>query len=103
MSTFRVGGKVPLNVYEDDRPVFQAHTPEDAARLVELLNAGLAAQSPNRVHQLVEENARLRAALKALLEACDGNPGAIATADAVVADRAALQSAGKSAAGREVD
>jgi hypothetical protein len=39
ISEFRVGGKVPLNVYEGDRPVFQCHTPEDAARFVELLNA----------------------------------------------------------------
>ena len=38
---FRVGGKVPLNVYEGDRPVFQCHTPEEAARFVALLNAGL--------------------------------------------------------------
>jgi hypothetical protein len=31
---WRVGGKVPLNVYENDRPMFQCHTPEDAARIV---------------------------------------------------------------------
>jgi hypothetical protein len=35
---WRVGGKVPLNVYEGDRPMFQCHTPEDAARIVGLLN-----------------------------------------------------------------
>lgn len=46
MSTFRVGTKVPLNVYEDDRPIFQTHTPEDAARLVGLLNAGLGCEAP---------------------------------------------------------
>lgn len=33
-----VGGKVPLNVYENDRPMFQCHTPEDAERIVSLLN-----------------------------------------------------------------
>lgn len=38
MSTWRVGGKVPLNVYEDNKPMFQCHTPEDAARIVRLLN-----------------------------------------------------------------
>jgi hypothetical protein len=36
--TWRVGSKVPLNVYEDDKPMFQCHTPEDAARVVALLN-----------------------------------------------------------------
>jgi transposase len=35
---WRVGGKVPLNVYEGDSPVFQCHTPEDATRIVALLN-----------------------------------------------------------------
>lgn len=35
---FRIGGKVPLSVYEDDRPLFQCHTPEEAARIVRLLN-----------------------------------------------------------------
>ena len=35
---WRVGGKVPLNVYEGERPMFQCHTPEDAARIVRLLN-----------------------------------------------------------------
>lgn len=39
---WRVGGKVPLNVYEGDKPMFQCHTPEDAARVVDLLNAGSA-------------------------------------------------------------
>jgi hypothetical protein len=43
---WRVGGKVPLNVYEGDRPMFQCHTPEDAARVVELLNW------PETEHQL---------------------------------------------------
>lgn len=43
---FRTGGRVPLNVYEGDRPIFQAHTPEDAERLVSLLNAGASAPKP---------------------------------------------------------
>ncbi len=37
---WRVGGKVPLNVYRDDKPMFQCHTPEDAAEVVALLNSG---------------------------------------------------------------
>lgn len=30
---WRVGGKVPLNVYKGDRPIFQAHSIEDARHL----------------------------------------------------------------------
>jgi hypothetical protein len=37
--SWRVGRKILLNVYENDRPMFQCHTPEDAARIVGLLNA----------------------------------------------------------------
>ena len=37
-ANWRVGGKVPLNVYHHDRPMFQCHTPEDAGRIVHLLN-----------------------------------------------------------------
>jgi hypothetical protein len=36
---FRVGRRVPRNVYEGDRPLFMAATAEEAARLVGLLNA----------------------------------------------------------------
>jgi len=50
---WRVGGKVPLNVYEGDRPTFQCHTPEDAARIVELLNGAEYAEQ--------EHQARLQA------------------------------------------
>lgn len=39
MSDWRVGGKVPLNVYEGDKPMFQCHTPEEAARVAALLNS----------------------------------------------------------------
>lgn len=35
---WRVGGKVPLNVYDGDRPVCQCHTAEDAAKIVEAMN-----------------------------------------------------------------
>lgn len=40
MSNWRVGHKVPLNVYEDDQPMFQCHTPEEAQRIVQLLQDG---------------------------------------------------------------
>lgn len=35
---WRVGRSVPLNVYCDDRPVCQCHTPEDAAAIVTAMN-----------------------------------------------------------------
>lgn len=40
MPRFRIGRSVPINVYDNDDPVFQGHTPEKAAELVELLNRG---------------------------------------------------------------
>jgi len=36
---WRVGSKVPINVYEDDRPVCQCQTAADAARIVQAMNA----------------------------------------------------------------
>ena len=57
---WRVGGKVPLNVYEGDRPMFQCHTPEDAARIVALLNQAPGAApapapvTPQDLLQLIE-------------------------------------------------
>jgi hypothetical protein len=35
---WRVGARVPLNVYEGDRPVCQCHTAADAFRIVTALN-----------------------------------------------------------------
>ena len=35
MSEWRVGPKVPINVYEGDRPICQCHTAIDAKRIVE--------------------------------------------------------------------
>lgn len=35
---WRVGNKVPLNVYEGDRPVCQCHHKRDAARIVLAMN-----------------------------------------------------------------
>lgn len=40
---WRVGHKVPLNVYEGDRPVCQCHSEQDAARIVEAM-AGVAVE-----------------------------------------------------------
>ena len=35
---WRVGRKVPINVYEGDRPVCQCHLEEDAKRIVDAIN-----------------------------------------------------------------
>jgi hypothetical protein len=35
---WRVGHRVPINVYEGDRPVCQCHNEVDAARIVEAVN-----------------------------------------------------------------
>ena len=35
---WRVGSKVPINVYEGDRPVCQCHTVTDARRIVSAMN-----------------------------------------------------------------
>jgi len=35
---WRVGSKVPINVYEGDRPICQCHTAEDAKRIVAAMN-----------------------------------------------------------------
>lgn len=37
--SWRVGSKVPINVYDGDRPVCQCHTVEDAYRIVAAVNA----------------------------------------------------------------
>lgn len=39
VNRWRVGEKVPLNVYEGDRPVCQCHTQEDARMIVYGMNA----------------------------------------------------------------
>jgi hypothetical protein len=44
MPRFRTGTKVKLNVYDGDRPIFQAHSEESAAELVRLLNLGVDAK-----------------------------------------------------------
>jgi hypothetical protein len=50
--SWRVGSKVPLNVYDGDRPVCQCHTPEDAARIAAAVN--LAACDESALPLLVE-------------------------------------------------
>ena len=50
MTKWRIGRKVPINVYEGDRPVCQCHTVGDAALIV------------NAVNEQLERAARLDAA-----------------------------------------
>jgi hypothetical protein len=38
MPRWRVGHKVPINVYDRDRPVCQCHNEEDAREIVEAMN-----------------------------------------------------------------
>ena len=38
MSEWRVGSKVPINVYEGDSPICQCHTAIDAKRIVDAVN-----------------------------------------------------------------
>jgi hypothetical protein len=38
VGNWRVGRKVPLNVYEGDRPVCQCHSEQDATRIMEAMN-----------------------------------------------------------------
>jgi hypothetical protein len=69
---WRVGGKIALNVYEGDVPMFQCHRPEDAVRIVHLLNAGTVAQTLSNALEFalrslgnpVDTNLRLAAVLK---------------------------------------
>lgn len=72
---WRVGTKVPLNVYEGDRPVCQCHTAEDAARIVAAmtsvpqLRATLEATLPFVDGTFDGAMARIRAARAVLAEA----------------------------------
>ena len=50
MSVWRVGSKIPLNVYDGDRPVCQCHTPEDAARIVAAMKRPAPATQFEKVH-----------------------------------------------------
>lgn len=47
---WRVGSRVPLNVYEGDRPVCQCHSVEDAKRIVIAMN-----QAPSKYLDSVRE------------------------------------------------
>lgn len=55
---WRVGSKIPLNVYEGDRPVCQCHSEEDAKRIVAACNGQLAG-IPKELRETLIEALRL--------------------------------------------
>lgn len=73
---WRTGASVALNVYRGDTPMFQCHTPEDAAEVVELLNLGAAwssrtadeLQTPEGLDALLETTKAGRDLLKDVSE-----------------------------------
>jgi hypothetical protein len=54
---WRVGAKIPLNVYDGDRPVCQCHSDQDARTIADAVNA---VQSGSTTDPLLRENASLR-------------------------------------------
>jgi hypothetical protein len=54
MKPWRIGSKVPLNVYEQERPVCQCHSEDDAQTIVEAVNRNLRSSvdnwNPSPVH-----------------------------------------------------
>lgn len=51
-----VGTKVPINVYEGDRPVCQCHTAVDAKRIVAAMNAdGIFRMAHEEMHRYLSE------------------------------------------------
>jgi hypothetical protein len=57
MQRWRVGRKVPINVYEGERPVCQCHTPEMAQRIVDAMNATANKASPSAAREKWMEEA----------------------------------------------
>lgn len=54
---WRVGSKVPLNVYEGDRPVCQCHTPKDAQRIVDAMNVPQPERGSNPIRSKIRAHA----------------------------------------------
>lgn len=51
---WRVGSKVPLNVYKGDRPICQCHNEEDAKLIVNIMNLVHSAGAKNSPGQSTE-------------------------------------------------
>ena len=60
MKQWRVGTKVPVNIYKGDVIAAQAQTPELAAELVSAANNGIAADTLLQLHKVPPTPARLR-------------------------------------------
>lgn len=79
---WRVGAKVPLNVYLGDKAMFQCHTPEDAAMVVDSLNqrlamlAALPADRAGEIAKLCEDGYGVADNLEAYAYAARGGKGA---------------------------
>lgn len=54
MGKWRQGRNVPINVYEDDRPVCQCHTALDARNIVDAMNVRAALAERERKARLDE-------------------------------------------------
>lgn len=52
---YRCGRRVTQNVYDNERPIFQAHTVEDACILIKTLNDGLALDTERAAHAETRE------------------------------------------------
>jgi len=62
---WRLGTKVPINVYDGDRPVCQCHTKRDAQLIVEAVNAFLQAQQREQKGKTMDEQ-RLKTTAEAV-------------------------------------
>ena len=65
MSIWKVGSKVKLNVYKDDRPICQCHSKEDAEELVAGMNAQEAQKKTSAAQlrvlaRMIQERATIR-------------------------------------------
>lgn len=56
---WRVGTKVPINVYEGDKPVCQCQTPEYAARIVSVMNFALNLSEGIEVLDLLKKRSQI--------------------------------------------
>jgi len=67
---WRLGHKVPINVYAGDRPVCQCHNEEDARLIVEAVNAPLGASADGsslKMRDDIDRVAELEEAIRAFI------------------------------------
>jgi hypothetical protein len=83
VSCWRVGHKVPLNVYKGDRPVCQCHNAEDAAAIVQAMNIKLAACRLVEFAMVVRRDGNTDEFMERLGEAMNGVCQALGERDAI--------------------